>query len=855
MSGVVLAGPAGVGKTRVALECLRVARQKGLATDRVTATRSAAMLPLGAFAPLLPTPAVSADGGFEHRADLLRRSAAALEERAGGHPLLLLVDDAHLLDDVSAALIHQLVDTRSAFVLATIRSGEPAPDPVMSLWKDGLAERLELTGLPAHSVKDLLAAVLGGTVDRAAAAQLAVLCQGNVLFLRELVLGALHDGTLRDEGGIWRLIEPPMPSDRLVELVESRLSGLQKQERSLLEVVSFAEPVGPAELAALCDLALVEDLERRALLSSRIDGRRLEIRLAHPVHGDVLRAGVPAVRVQHIARVLAEVVEGFGTRRREDTLRVATWRLTGGGGNDKVLLDGAMTARQRGDFGLGEQLARAAVVAGGGFDALLLAAQSASRQGGGEAAEVELAALAAEAGNDAQRCSVAHSRLDNFIFNLGRLDEGRRVAEEAEATISDPTWRDEITARRSWLEYVIRGPRAAAEAAAPVFTRGGGKALVWACIAASHSAVRLGRLEEAMRLAREGYDAQLALPTPLEWRPWIFTFVRGEALATAGRLGEAAALATREYQEGLSQGSQESQAWFAWQLCKVLQERGRVKVAAQSGREAVALFRHMGRPLNVGDSLVSLATALALGGNAAAAVDALRAHVELRLPIMAHTAVDLLQARAWVAVASNDHVLAAEFLEQAVRLGEETGDLVGAVVALHHLARLGLPNVSDRLAALGGEIGGEFVAARVAHGAALERADPDGLQRAAALFEDLGADLLAAEASADAAVAWRRAGHGGAAGLAELRAGDLIDRCEGATTPALRAIDARVRLTRAERGIAFLAATGKSNKQIAAELGLSSRTVENHLHHVYEKLGLASREELAAAFDLAPPLR
>src|SRR5438552_17458376 len=52
--GVVLAGPAGVGKTRLASECLGLAEQRGFAQVRVGATEAAAALPFGAFAPLLP---------------------------------------------------------------------------------------------------------------------------------------------------------------------------------------------------------------------------------------------------------------------------------------------------------------------------------------------------------------------------------------------------------------------------------------------------------------------------------------------------------------------------------------------------------------------------------------------------------------------------------------------------------------------------------------------------------------------------------------------------------------------------------------------------------------------------------
>ncbi|OWY60812.1 hypothetical protein B7486_67160 [cyanobacterium TDX16] len=54
-------------------------------------------------------------------------------------------------------------------------------------------------------------------------------------------------------------------------------------------------------------------------------------------------------------------------------------------------------------------------------------------------------------------------------------------------------------------------------------------------------------------------------------------------------------------------------------------------------------------------------------------------------------------------------------------------------------------------------------------------------------------------------------------------------------------------LTRREQEVAGLAAEGQSNQEIADRLGLSVRTVENHLQRAYEKLGIPGRDELAAA--------
>ncbi len=307
-SGVIVVGPPGVGKTRLAVECLKMAEQAGLAVARVMATRATGSLPFGALAPLLPADDHGPGDDTGDPVALFRSSAAALLERAAGRRLFLLVDDAHMLDDASATVIYQLAGTKAASLFATLRTGEPAPEPIVGLWKDGLVERVDLPGLDRPAVEALLERTLVGAVDPASVAQLFGRCQGNVLFLRELVLGALADETLRNDGGIWRLVGPLLPSQRLAELVDIRMGRLADAERRLLETVAFGEPLGPSELEALGDATMVEELVRKGLLISRRDRRRLEVRLAHPLYGDVLRSRIPALRLPKIARSLAEAL-------------------------------------------------------------------------------------------------------------------------------------------------------------------------------------------------------------------------------------------------------------------------------------------------------------------------------------------------------------------------------------------------------------------------------------------------------------------------------------------------------------------------------------------------------------------
>jgi class 3 adenylate cyclase len=193
---MVLAGAAGVGKTRLATECLGLAATRGFVPLRVAATQGAAELPFGAFASLVPDLTLSAD-----LLEVLRRIADAIVGRGRGNPVAVLVDDAHLLDQSSVALMHLLATTPHTFVLATLRSGEQAPDAVVALWKDGLAKRIELHPLAVNDVEELLSAALRGPADGATVHLLHRRTQGNVLFLREIVLGALEAGVLRREEG------------------------------------------------------------------------------------------------------------------------------------------------------------------------------------------------------------------------------------------------------------------------------------------------------------------------------------------------------------------------------------------------------------------------------------------------------------------------------------------------------------------------------------------------------------------------------------------------------------------------------------------------------------------------------
>lgn len=141
--GVVIAGPAGAGRTRLAGDAIAWARAQGFATHLVTAEAALSSVPFGAFARLL----AGADRAAQDQLQWFVGILQALRDAAGGRRLLIIVDDAHLLDWSSAVLIYGLASTKAAFVLATVRTGAHCPEPILSLWRDGVARRLELPPL------------------------------------------------------------------------------------------------------------------------------------------------------------------------------------------------------------------------------------------------------------------------------------------------------------------------------------------------------------------------------------------------------------------------------------------------------------------------------------------------------------------------------------------------------------------------------------------------------------------------------------------------------------------------------------------------------------------------------------
>lgn len=844
-AAVVLAGPAGVGKTRLALEFLRLAEARGLATAQVKGTQAARHLPFGALAPLLP----GATGPSVEPAQMLRRARDDIAGLGRGRPLVLFVDDAHLLDDASAALVHQLVGARSAFVIATVRTEAPAPDPVVALWKDELAQRLELEPLGTCSIEALLTSVLGGPVSGATLHRLGERSAGNALYLRELVLAGIESGNLSNDDGIWRLSGSPTVSSRLVELVETRLGAVKDPERKVLDALAFGEPLGVGCLKTLTSGKKLEELEARGIIVTGYDGRRLEARLAHPLYGEVIRARTPAMRSQAVRQDLADRVHAVGARRREDALRFATWRLDAGGEMaPDLMVAAAATARNRWDLDLAGRLAEAAVRAGAGIEAALLRAEVTVLQGRGPEAEEQLAALLPLATNDAQRARVVAARVEYLVSRLGRTDEAARVAGEAAGLLTEPGALGLVLAKQAFALQAAGRLRESLEVLEPVLARADGPPLAFAWWVGGSCLVRMGRFAEALAFNDkcDELDADCTGSPPLN--PSRRKTMRCGALIGAGHLRSAEDLASAAYSAGVVNGSRTDQAMFAMYLARVELVMGKVADARHHALESRNLFREKHWINMSRTTLTQLALAHALGGSTEQARAVLAELDALGLPSDYLNDIERDRAYAWAAATAGDVTAAGEHLRLAAARARAREDFAWESETLHDLARLGWPqDAAPRLRDLADLVEGQLAPARADHAAALAGDDPVELARVSEAFEAMGAWLYAAEASASAAVELRRDGQARKAVAAELRAAELARRCQGALTPALRAIQTQALLSSREIEVAALAAGGLTNREIASKLCVSVRTVENHLQRVYEKLGVARRAELAQA--------
>jgi len=824
--GVVLAGDAGVGKSRLLGEAVDRTAAKGLRSLYVRATRSSGVVPLGAFAPLLPVDDAAAS---------LARAREAILAR---DPAVLAIDDAHALDDASAALAHQLVTQDGVRVLATVRRGEEVPDAIVGLWKDGLCERLDLEPLARSALDRLVVAALGGPVDARFQHLMWSRSLGNVLYAHELLGAAVETGALTESGGIWTLTGPFTAPPRLRELIAGRLLGVRPEERTALDLLALAEPLPLDLLGEIAGGQSLEHLEERGLLVID-DSGRADARLNHPLLADVLLDALGPIRRRRLLRDLVAAV----TARPlpvEAGDRVVRWRIDAG---LDVSPGELLTAARRYalvDAALAESLARRAVASEGGDTAAaaMTLAEIMAVSGRPDEAASLLGSL--PSGSSRQRCRQEADLALVLAFGLNRPKD---AAERLEALLDDLDDRDwAFIASQVPLMWLLAGEiHRARQAAEDLLAdeRASDSDRLSAELVLIPALNLLGQPVTAL-------DRASHVVPRLADHPAFNEYMVGQ-LATAvptghryvGDLDLAEETGRQLYDRFMEREAGMLRGVYALRLGQIALWRGALAHAEQHFLEAVTALE--------GDALTR-----------ACAVDhvrytralTLRPDMPGALPPGALYAVEHGFLSAAVEAATGELSYARSLALGAARRGVATGHVANAVFALYEAARHGAAPAAAELARELPPLEGQLLPALVDAVAALAQRDHAQLEALGGRLAELGCLLHAAELMAAAATAAAGQGLTTAAARLRTRAQELAEHCDGASTELLRN-PVGDGLTTREREVAGFAARGLTDVEIAARLSLSRRTVETHLYRVYAKLGVSGRRDLAPLFT--PP--
>jgi DNA-binding CsgD family transcriptional regulator len=843
--GVALVGGAGFGKTCLAAQVMQLAEDRKMAFASLRATKSAAAIPFAALAPLF----VELDLTPKFDAGLFRTVVQAIDRHRGDQRMALIIDDAQELDDASVALLDQLIEQKGlVFFVFTVRMGEGDAEYIVRKWKDQQIVRIEVGPLPDSELRTLAVLAVGGPLDGATLQSLVESSAGNVLFLRELIQGALESGVLRSELGLWRLHGSLAHSPRLRDLIEQRLSALNEEEQEALELVALSDPVRLDLLETLVPLRSIERLDSLGLLDVLDRESGPELRLNHPLYGEVVRAHLPSIRKIRLSRSLADAAEAKGKVSDRDTLRVAVWRLDGGGGGrTDTTLEAATIALRTENYALAVRLSRSIWEDVRSVDAAVVLGDALDFLGRSREAEEILSAAAPLAESDRQRTSVAVRRASALFRSLGDAHGADRVIEDAVASITDQGCRREIDALRGnflLLSGDVAGSIALDESVLEIV---GDAAFAQASLDFGTGLALAGRTTEAISHTAVALSARTDLDDE-EQLSAIGVYLVAQCLAHyhAGHLAEAQLIADAGYQVSVEKTNVDGQAWFASILGLVYLAQGRLVTSINMFRESAALFGSLGHPGRRW-GLSGIALASSYQGESSTANQALADIDQIPPTAVRIQEVNTIRGRAWGAQVRGELSAARDLLWEAAALAESWGQHSTEAEALHDLVRMGVGSrAADRIERLANVVDGTFMEARLSFCRAASAEDVVLAALAAEQFDAIGANLFAAESFALEA---RLAGSRGLrrrASAAEARSARSLAKCEQASMTWVPRSAKDSQLSEREREVALLAAKNLSSREIAERLFVSVRTVDNHLQQVYVKLGVKRRTDLAS---------
>ncbi|KRB80020.1 hypothetical protein ASE01_00465 [Nocardioides sp. Root190] len=830
---MLLRGTSGIGKTTMARRS--AARWSGTGTTVLSVVGLAELhdAPLAPFVPLLR------ELGLRYRepAGLTARDLiAAIGTRA--REVLLVVDDAPLLDGASGAVLHQLVRAFGVPVIMTGRTEHGLTGPLERLVIEDALDMIDLEPMSRGDVDHLLRGRLGASVRPDDVTRLHQQTGGNPLHLRELVDLAERRGLLRRVGAGVEIDGVALPRD-LHTTIADRLNELAPDEMAVVQLVALGASAPRAVLLPVPgEQRIADDLIGRGFIEDHDD----VLRVAHPTFGEV-------------------VLESMDPPQRDAVVHRVAGRLEDGDDEDLRFT----AVRLRCDTALGADL-----------DDIAWAVRRAYSMGAHLMAH-ELADRLRAAGQDeptAFGTAVDEASALSFLGRLDRADAAFVLAETVATTSADLALLvSRCGSHHAYRRFDVRSALALATRLAPRI-----------------EAKDRGLLDPEIRTWRilNGElpdEAESVLAPADDSAPEVA--VRGAISAVmldsmGGRLGgEAADVLTRiEREQGILDPF--AAAMVHIQRYFLLLSQGRGEEAAGVCEEQ----RVVCNPDSVGMWSLTLGIHRMYGGRLADALAlaelaveqlgwrdplgfhgfavALQANVEAQLGrgevAMARlatlrpsqiadpkTAMQRSEALAWVAALAGDPAVAARTVLAAARVAADAGHDLVAAISLSVCFRLDqATQAADLLAHIHHRVGPGLglYDALTAVGNALGAGQPEAVHSAAGRLAQAGMEATSVDVLRVAE----------AMPAARTRP-ELLRRLQRTRRELELRTDVRPwqigdadLLTDREWEVVDLACDRLSSREIAERLVLSVRTVDNHLARIYRKLGVSGRTELRTLF-------
>jgi DNA-binding CsgD family transcriptional regulator len=878
--GVLLVeGEPGTGKSLLLEEAVRAAATRGLSFAAGRAHE------LGPSAPAEPLLSALGERPVQE-AWIVERMRASLEKRAGAGPVLVSLDDLHWADPATLAALQMLSWHLGChpvgWLLARCTTRRDAAARLFELMEQEGAERCPLGPLGDEALIEIAIDMLGAKPDPGLVA-LATGAGGNPYLLTELLAGLRDEGAVRISGGRARLSSARLP-ERVRTGVTRRLDGLSPRTRHLLTVSAVLgrsfSPEDVAEILGVTPAAIVPGLDE-AMASGVLAATPDALGFPHELIWRVVVDAVPAPVRQALHRQIGELLIG----RQGSAASAASHLVRGvrpGDGRALARLDQVIAAVLPRSPRSAAELAMHALEMTGLAEPdrperTLTAVRALTATGRlDEAAQLARTAFARPM--PAPSCARLHCLLSEILQLRGHLDE---AAEEASAALAEPCLSGAL---RDEAELALLNAQAGAgervrERAEAIVSSTGehGDALVaGAFVTLALAEWDAGRLSAGLALAQEAVRREASanarrvhprvvlamLLADIQRHPAAHTVLTSAGDDALGHLAWAAAPAILRARTYLTAGRfhdavTEAETGLA-ATCglgpHVLVSSGLTVLAAATLRagDVGAAHRHVNgavrRPSRRGSAypLAGFALVTAQVTEAREGAGSLaRTFGALCEDVLRHrwTLIADPTAAAWLVRTAQvlDDREAAETVVAAVeRLADDNPSFPAARAAAGHARGLldGLPGSLEQAATSHTD---PWARASATEDLALLTAPPEGAEHTGA-FEDARRRAVAAFDAALSAYEAIGATRDAARVRRRLRRLGVRRRHWSHTD---RPVSGWASLTDTERAVSELVAQGLTNRQVADQLFMSAHTVAFHLRHVFRKLDIGSRVELA----------